>query len=215
MSTPPPRRLYSNNKSSESDLSSCTPPPTSRLPLPHTEISPGPLSFSPGRERRYSHLRQHALLTPPNSAHSDGPYFTFNGTASASSSPISSIPSPGAMSSIIGSGFPGIGELVPVVLAKCERGSNMGFSVTAGGHGGRQTLVKKVWDPRQCIGLQSGDAIVKINGADVQSLSFAQVRRKRVHCSVLVLCVHSQIFLCYSRSKGFCRNTQKKEKLLC
>ncbi|XP_057213008.1 membrane-associated guanylate kinase, WW and PDZ domain-containing protein 2 isoform X3 [Triplophysa rosa] len=177
MSTPPPRRLYSNFKSSESDLSSCTPPPTSRLPLPHTEISPGPLSFSPGRERRYSHLRQHALLTPPNSAHSDGPYFTFNGTASASSSPISSIPSPGAMSSIIGSGFPGNGELVPVVLAKCERGSNMGFSVTAGGHGGRQTLVKKVWDPRQCNGLQSGDAIVKINGADIQSLSFAQVQR--------------------------------------
>ncbi|XP_055024318.2 membrane-associated guanylate kinase, WW and PDZ domain-containing protein 3 isoform X1 [Misgurnus anguillicaudatus] len=177
LSTPPPPRLCSNFKSSESDLSSCTPPPVSRLP--HAEISPGPMSFSPGGGRRYSHLRQpqHALLTPPHSAHSDGPYFTFNGTASASSSPNSSIPSPGAISGIIGSGFPGNGELVPVALAKCERGSNMGFSVTAGGYGGRQTIVKKVWDHRQCNGLQSGDAIVKINGADVQSLSFAQVQR--------------------------------------
>ncbi|XP_058639980.1 membrane-associated guanylate kinase, WW and PDZ domain-containing protein 1 isoform X2 [Onychostoma macrolepis] len=182
LSTPPPLRLHSF-KSSESDLSSSTPPPISRLPLPHNEVSPGPVSFSPGGGRHYSHLRkpQHSLLTPPSSAHSDGPYFTFNGTASASSgSPNSSIPSPGAMSAVIGSGVGGMmgsGELVPVALAKCERGSNMGFSVTAGGHGGRQTLVKKVWDHRQCIGLQPGDAIVKINGADVQSLSFAQVQR--------------------------------------
>ncbi|XP_051525797.1 membrane-associated guanylate kinase, WW and PDZ domain-containing protein 1-like isoform X2 [Myxocyprinus asiaticus] len=183
LSTPPPLRLYSG-KSSESDLFSYTPtPPVSRLPLPHTDLSSGPVSFSPGGGRGYSHLckPQHALLTPPNSAHSDGPYFTFNGTTSASSgSPNSSIPSPGAMSAIIGSGVGGLpagGELVPIALAKCERGSNMGFSVTAGGHGGRQTIVKKVWDHRPCNGLQSGDAIVKINGADVQSLSFAQVQR--------------------------------------
>ncbi|XP_056319110.1 membrane-associated guanylate kinase, WW and PDZ domain-containing protein 1 [Danio aesculapii] len=182
LSTPPPLRLHSF-KSSESDLSSSTPPPISRLPLPHTELSPGPVSFSPGGGRRYSHLRkpQNSMLTPPSSVHSDGPYFTFNGTASASSgSPNSSIPSPGALSAVIGSGVGGMaagGELVPVALAKCERGSNMGFSVTAGGHGGRQTLVKKVWDHRQCNGLQSGDAVVKINGADVQSLSFAQVQR--------------------------------------
>ncbi|XP_051508773.1 membrane-associated guanylate kinase, WW and PDZ domain-containing protein 3-like [Myxocyprinus asiaticus] len=183
LSTPPPLRLYSG-KLSESDLSSYTPtPPVSRLPLLHTEASPGPVCFSPGGRRCYSHLQktQHALLTPPNSAHSDGPYFTFNGTTSASSgSPNSSIPSPGAMSAIIGSGGGGLpagGELVPVALAKCERGSNMGFSVMAGGHGGRQTLVKKVWDHRQCNRLQSGDAIVKINGADIQSLSFAQVQR--------------------------------------
>ncbi|XP_052419046.1 membrane-associated guanylate kinase, WW and PDZ domain-containing protein 3 isoform X2 [Carassius gibelio] len=182
LSTPPPLRLHSF-KSSESDLSSSTPPPISRFPLPHTEVSPGPISFSPGGGRRYSHLHkpQHSLLTPPSSTHSDGPYFTFNGTASASSgSPNSSIPSPGARSAVIGSGVGGMagsGELVPVALAKCERGSNMGFSVTAGGHGGRQTLVKKVWDHRQCTGLQPGDAIVKINGADVQSLSFAQVQR--------------------------------------
>ncbi|XP_042618566.1 membrane-associated guanylate kinase, WW and PDZ domain-containing protein 1-like isoform X5 [Cyprinus carpio] len=182
LSTPPPLRPNSF-KSSESDLSSSTPPPISRLPLLHTEVSPGPVSFSPGGGRHYSHLckPQHSLLTPPSSAHSDGPYFTFNGTASASSGSLnSSIPSPGAMSAVVGSGVGGMaisGELVPVVLAKCERGSNMGFSVTAGGHGGRQTLVKKVWDHRQCIGLQSGDAIVKINGADVQSVSFAQVQR--------------------------------------
>ncbi|XP_039528093.1 membrane-associated guanylate kinase, WW and PDZ domain-containing protein 1 isoform X3 [Pimephales promelas] len=181
LSTPPPLRLNSF-KSSESDLSSSTPPPISRLPLAHTELSPGPVPYSPGGGRRYSHLRkpQNTLLTPPSSTHSDGPYFTFNGTASASSGSPNSIPSPGAMSAVIGSGVGGIaggGELVPVALAKCERGSNMGFSVTAGGHGGRQTLVKKVWDHRQCNGLQSGDAIVKINGADVQSLSFAQVQR--------------------------------------
>uniref|UniRef100_A0A8C1PXG0 MAGI family member, X-linked b n=1 Tax=Cyprinus carpio TaxID=7962 RepID=A0A8C1PXG0_CYPCA len=182
LSTPPHLRPNSF-KSSESDLSSSTPPPISRLPLLHTEVSPGPVSFSPGGGRRYSHLHkpQHSLLTPPSSAHSDGPYFTFNGTASASSGSLnSSITSPGAMSAVVGSGVGGIaisGELVPVVLAKCERGSNIGFSVTAGGHGGRQTLVKKVWDHRQCIGLQSGDAIVKINGADVQSVSFAQVQR--------------------------------------
>lgn len=81
----------------------------------------------------------------------------------------------------------GSGELVPVALAKCERGSNMGFSVTAGGHGGRQTLVKKVWDHRQCNGLQSGDAIVKINGADVQSLSFAQVEKELIVFSLSFL----------------------------
>lgn len=68
----------------------------------------------------------------------------------------------------------------------------MGFSVTAGGHGGRQTLVKKVWDPRQCNGLQSGDAIVKINGADVQSLSFAQVKRweRGVQFEMCYGCIH-------------------------
>uniref|UniRef100_A0A9J7YAI9 MAGI family member, X-linked b n=1 Tax=Cyprinus carpio carpio TaxID=630221 RepID=A0A9J7YAI9_CYPCA len=182
LSTPPPLRPHSF-KSSESDLSSSTPLPISRLPLLHTEVSPGPVSFSPGGGRHYSHLckPQHSLLTPTSSTHSDGPYFTFNGTASASSGSLnSSIPSPGAMSAVNGSGVGGMaisGELVPVVLAKCERGSNMGFSVTAGGHGGRQTLVKKVWDHRQCIGLQPGDSFVKINGADVQSVSFAQVQR--------------------------------------
>ncbi|KAK6308612.1 hypothetical protein J4Q44_G00218830 [Coregonus suidteri] len=70
----------------------------------------------------------------------------------------------------------GGGELVPVPLGRSE-GGGMGFSVTAGGQGGQLALVKRVWDRRQCSSLQPGDAIVKINGADVQSLSFSQVQR--------------------------------------
>lgn len=69
----------------------------------------------------------------------------------------------------------GGGELVPVVLSKCEGEHGLGFSVTAGGVEGSVTVVERVWDRRQCTSLQPGDAIVKINGADVQSLSFAQV----------------------------------------
>lgn len=64
--------------------------------------------------------------------------------------------------------------MVPVALGKSE-GGGMGFSVTAGGQGGQLAVVKRVWDRRQCPSLQAGDAIIKINGADVQSLSFAQV----------------------------------------
>ncbi|XP_036434962.1 membrane-associated guanylate kinase, WW and PDZ domain-containing protein 3 [Colossoma macropomum] len=176
---PSPVRFYST-KSSESDLSSYAPtPPTSRSPLRYTETGSAPSSSSPDGGRRYSQLRkpQRSLLTPPTSAHSDGPYFTFNSGASVSSgSPGSSIPSPGATSG--GSGVrPGGRELVPVALAKCEEGRGMGFSVMAGGHGGRLTMVKRVWDRQQCHGLQPGDIIMKINGADVQSLSFTQVQR--------------------------------------
>lgn len=36
-------------------------------------------------------------------------------------------------------------------------------------------VVRRVWDRRQCPLLQAGDAIMKINGADVQSLNFSQV----------------------------------------
>lgn len=82
------------------------------------------------------------------------------------------------MSLVSGLGVGGGGELVPVALAQCEGGGGMGFSVTAGGQGGRLALVKRVWDRRQCSSLQPGDAIMKINGADVQSLSFAQVLRR-------------------------------------
>ncbi|XP_076847631.1 membrane-associated guanylate kinase, WW and PDZ domain-containing protein 3 isoform X4 [Brachyhypopomus gauderio] len=195
---PSPLRLYSA-KSSESDLSSYMPtPPASCLPLPHTETSPAPSSTSPGRGRHHSQPRQphQSLFTPPTSGQSDGSHFTFNGTASASSdSPGSSVPSPAARSGdgrdrgragsgsrggAGGRGKGGAGELVPVALTKCEEGRGMGFSVTAGGHGGhggRRVLVKRVWDPQQCGGLQPGDAIVKVNGADVQSLSFTQVQR--------------------------------------
>ncbi|KAK1786931.1 hypothetical protein P4O66_017318, partial [Electrophorus voltai] len=196
---PSPLRLYSA-KFSEGDLSSYMPtPPASCVPLHLTETSPTPSSSSPGRGQHYSKPRKpkHSLLTPPTSGHSDGLYFTFNGAASASSgSPGSSIPSPatrsgggrdrgragggsrgGAGGGTRGGtrGGTGAGELVPVALAKCEDGRGMGFSVTAGGHGGRRVLVKRVWDLQQCGGLQPGDAIVKVNGADVQSLSFTQV----------------------------------------
>lgn len=67
------------------------------------------------------------------------------------------------------------GELVPVALAQSEGGRGLGFSVVAGGPGGRTAIVKHVWDRKQCSCLQPGDAVVKINGADVQSLSCAQV----------------------------------------
>ena len=64
--------------------------------------------------------------------------------------------------------------MVPVALAQNEGGRGLGFGVTAGGQGGQLTVVKRVWDRRQCSSLQPGDVIVKINGADIQSLSFAQ-----------------------------------------
>ncbi|XP_072538442.1 membrane-associated guanylate kinase, WW and PDZ domain-containing protein 3 [Salminus brasiliensis] len=178
---PSPLRLYST-KSSESDLSSYAPtPPTSRSPIRHTETGSALISSSPEGGRRYSQFRkpQRPLLTPPTSAHSDGPYFTFNSGASASSgSPGSSIPSPGATSGGGRTGGrTGGKELVPVALAKCEEGRGMGFSMMAGGHGGRMAMVKRVWDRQQCNGLQPGDVITKINGADVQSLSLTQVQR--------------------------------------
>lgn len=57
-----------------------------------------------------------------------------------------------------------------------SEGGGLGFSVTAGGQGGQLAVVRRVWDRRQCPSLQAGDAIMKINGADVQSLSLSQVR---------------------------------------
>lgn len=68
------------------------------------------------------------------------------------------------------------GELVPVALARGE-GGGLGFSVTAGGgRGGQLAVVRRVWDRRRCPSLQTGDTIVKVNGADVQSLSVCQVK---------------------------------------
>lgn len=78
----------------------------------------------------------------------------------------------------LGAGSPGSapgGELVPVALGRSESGG-LGFSVTAGGQGGQLAVVRRVWDRRHCPSLQPGDAIVKINGADVQSFSFSQVK---------------------------------------
>lgn len=110
-----------------------------------------------------SHLPRSAHLFRPRT------YNGFLGNGSPIPSP-SSVSSPGAMS--LGSG----GELVPVALAQTEGDRGLGFSVMAGGPDGRKTVVKRVWDRKQCHPLQPGDAVVKINGADVQSLSFDQVR---------------------------------------
>ncbi|KAK3566072.1 hypothetical protein QTP86_025244, partial [Hemibagrus guttatus] len=199
---PSPLRVYST-KSSDSDLSSYAPsPPLSRLPLPQTESGHASISSSPGGGRRYSNIQngQRSLLTPPTSVHSDGPYFTF-GSAN-SGSPGSSVPSPGGMSN--GGGR----ELVPIALAKCGHDGSLGFSLIAGGQGGRAAVVKRVWDRQQCNGLQPGDTIVKINGADVQSLSFIQVHRileehtKNGEVILLVqrggnstICSHCKLFL--------------------
>ncbi|KAM4610612.1 membrane-associated guanylate kinase, WW and PDZ domain-containing protein 3 [Polymixia lowei] len=178
LSTPPHPLRYGTSKSSESDLSTCT-LPGSRLPVPQSERRP---SSSPGGPRsaqarffrpQVSHLR------PPSTPESPHRGFNgFHGNTSPSGSP-SSMSSPGAMSlgSGIGTGSGSGGELVPVALAQSEGDRGMGFSVTAGGPGGRMAVVKRVWDRKQCNSLQPGDAIVKINGADVQSLSFAQVQR--------------------------------------
>lgn len=176
---PSPLRFYSTKSSDSSDLSSYAPsPPLSRLPLPQAETSRASISSSPSGGRRYTHFQngQRSLLTPPTSIHSDGPYFTFN-----SGSPGSSVPSPGVMSN--GGGR----ELVPIALAKCKQDGSLGFSLMAGGQGGRTAVVKRVWDRQQCNGLQPGDAIAKINGADVQSLSFIQVQRRRVEMSIIIM----------------------------
>ncbi|KAJ8259449.1 hypothetical protein GJAV_G00169390 [Gymnothorax javanicus] len=169
----PPRPLFHTPKSSESDLSAAT-LPVSKLPLPQPEVgsSPG------GAHSRLLQLRPAPLLTAPPP---DAPPCGLNGCSSNSSSggtrggaSPGSVPSPG----VTGGGGAGVGgELVPVALGRSKEGSGMGFSVTAGGQGGRLALVKRVWDRRQCPSLQAGDAIIKINGADVQSLSFAQVQR--------------------------------------
>ncbi|CAG6021773.1 unnamed protein product [Menidia menidia] len=177
LSTPPPHCRYGASKSSESDLSTCT-LQGSRLPLPGSPRRP---SSSPGGPRSaHSHLfsRPHASHhlrpppTPESPHHHRRGYNGFHGNGS----PTSSTSSPGAMS--VGSGFGGFsgGELIPVALAQAEGENGLGFSVTAGSPGGRITVVERVWDRKQCNSLQPGDAIVKINGADVQSLGFAQIQ---------------------------------------
>ncbi|KAM9351021.1 membrane-associated guanylate kinase, WW and PDZ domain-containing protein 3 [Symphorus nematophorus] len=176
LSTPPHPLRYGTSKSSESDLSTCT-LSGSRLPLPQSPRRP---SSSPGGPRS-AHARlfkpQTSHLRPPptpDSPHHRG-FNGFHGNTSPTVSP-SSVSSPGAMSMGSGVGSYSGGELVPVALAQSEGERGLGFSVTNGGPGGRMTIVKRVWDRKQCNSLQPGDAIVKINGADVQSLSFAQVQ---------------------------------------
>lgn len=114
--------------------------------------------------------RLRTLSTPDGPHHRQLNGFHFNSTSPTASA--------NSASTSVGGGVSG-GELVPVVLARSEGDQGLGFSLTAGGPGARMTIVKRVWDRKQCNSLQPGDAIIKINGADIQSLSFAQVRRKK------------------------------------
>uniref|UniRef100_A0A3Q2YVL3 Membrane-associated guanylate kinase, WW and PDZ domain-containing protein 2-like n=1 Tax=Hippocampus comes TaxID=109280 RepID=A0A3Q2YVL3_HIPCM len=169
LSTPQhPLRYGTSIKSSESDLSTCT-LPVSRLPLP---LSPKRPSSSPGGPRS-AHARlfrpQPSHLRPPPTPESPR-HHGFNGLH-GNHSPMAS---PHKMARA-GGGFGG-GELVPVALAQTEADKGLGFSMMGGGPGGGMTVVRRVWDRKQCNTLQPGDAIVKINGADVQSLSLGQVQ---------------------------------------
>ncbi|XP_041129164.1 membrane-associated guanylate kinase, WW and PDZ domain-containing protein 3-like isoform X3 [Polyodon spathula] len=67
------------------------------------------------------------------------------------------------------------GEYIPVPVGRSEQGA--GFTVGGGGPGGGLAVVKRVLDRRQCPALEAGDAIVKVNGANVQSLSFPQLEK--------------------------------------
>lgn len=174
----PPRPFrYGTSKSSESDLSTCT-LAGSRLPL---QQSPGRPMSSPGGPRStHPHLfrpqssRLRTASTTDSSHHRN-----LNGFHGSPASSPNSVSSPGAMSMVGGVGGVSGGELVPVALAQSEGDQGLGFSLTAGGPGARMTIVKRVWDRKQCNSLQPGDAIIKINGADIKSLSFAQVKRTK------------------------------------
>lgn len=175
----PPHPLHQGaSKSSESDLSTCT-FPGSRLPLPQSPRRP---SSSPGGPRSaHPHLfrPQTSRLRTPSSPDGSPHHRHLNGFHASPASSPNSLSSPGATSTLGGlSGVSG-GELVPVALTQREGGRGLGFSLTAGGPGARMSVVKRVWDRKQCPSLQPGDAIIKINGADIKSLSFAQVRRSK------------------------------------
>ncbi|XP_070695919.1 membrane-associated guanylate kinase, WW and PDZ domain-containing protein 3-like [Pempheris klunzingeri] len=196
---------HQSSKSSESDLSTSTLPISSstlpiatssshalaKLPLsqpetgllqsstsPTTANNPTASATPPGVPVQRPPMPQTSIaLTPPR----DVPPCGFNGCPANHQAPSpASRGNPGLVLPLgAGLGSPGSGpggELVPVALGRSESGG-LGFSVTAGGQGGQLAVVRRVWDRRHCPSLQSGDAIVKINGADVQSLSFSQVQR--------------------------------------
>lgn len=113
-------------------------------------------------------------LTPPR----DVPPCGFNGCPANHQAPSQASRGNSGLVLPLSAGSPGStpgGKLVPVALRRSESGG-MGFSVTAGGQGGQLAVVRRVWDRRHCPSLQPGDTIVKINGADVQSHSFSQVK---------------------------------------
>ncbi|XP_039655959.1 membrane-associated guanylate kinase, WW and PDZ domain-containing protein 2 isoform X2 [Perca fluviatilis] len=177
LSTPPHPYRHGTSKSSESDLSTCT-LTGSRLPLPQSPRRPSSSPSGPHSAHSRLFRPQTSHLRPPPTPDSPHHYRGFNGFHGNTSPTASrsSVSSPGAMS--VGSAVGSLsgGELVPVALGRIEGDRGLGFSVTAGGPAGRMTIVKRVWDRKQCNSLQPGDAIVKINGADVQSLSFTQVQ---------------------------------------
>ncbi|CAL9702784.1 unnamed protein product [Knipowitschia caucasica] len=160
---------HQSSKSSESDLSTTT------LPL-----RPSGSSQALGRSSRPNsgpQLPLQMVHTPLNQTLptlTPAPSCGFNGCpANHHHHQAAASPDPGPGSGpVAGAG----GELVPVAVGGCG-GGGLGFSVTAGGHSGQLAVVRRVWDRRNCPGLQAGDTIVKINGADVQSLNFAQVQR--------------------------------------
>ncbi|XP_075882884.1 membrane-associated guanylate kinase, WW and PDZ domain-containing protein 2 isoform X2 [Nelusetta ayraudi] len=194
---------HQSSKSSESDLSTSTLPiasstlpnssssshAVSRLPLSQPEAGLHPKSTGgspttpnnagsgsasstpPGAPVQRPLMPQTSVaLTPPR----DVPPCGFNGCpANHQASPRGN---PGLVLPLGSPGSASGGELVPVPLGRSESGG-LGFSVTAGGPGGQLALVRRVWDRRHCPSLQPGDAIVKINGADVQSFTFSQVQR--------------------------------------
>uniref|UniRef100_A0A3Q2ZKL1 MAGI family member, X-linked a n=2 Tax=Kryptolebias marmoratus TaxID=37003 RepID=A0A3Q2ZKL1_KRYMA len=182
--------LHQSSKSSESDLSTSTLPITSssshtlsKLPLSQpesgllqnsTSTNPPSASTPPSGSVQRPAMPQTTIAV---SSPRDVPPCGFNGCPASHPAPASR-ENPGLVLPL-GPGSPGSApgwELVPVAVGRSDSGG-LGFSVTAGGHRGQQAVVRRVWDRRQCPSLQAGDAIVKINGADVQSLSFAQVQR--------------------------------------
>ena len=200
---------HQSSKSSESDLSTSAFPNSAstssrtlpRLPLSQPEASlpqspPNPTipssssssssSTPPGAPAQRPLMPQTSTaVTPPR----DCPPCGFNGCP-ANHQPSAAAPRGtlglGLPVSVGPAGSPSGGELVPVALGHSERGG-LGFSVTAGGHGGQMVVVRRVWDRRQCPLLQPGDTIVKINGADVQSLNFSQVKQSHRDYNVFML----------------------------
>ncbi|XP_061591676.1 membrane-associated guanylate kinase, WW and PDZ domain-containing protein 3-like isoform X2 [Cololabis saira] len=183
---------HQSSKSSESDLSTSTLPISSssshglsRLPLSHPETglpqnstsNTPPSSATPpcAPVQRPPMPQTSVALTPPR----DVPTCGFNGCPASHQAPSSASRGNPGLVLPLGQGSPGSapgGELVPVALGHSDNGG-LGFSVTAGGLAGQQAVVRRVWDRRQCPSLQAGDAIMKINGADVQNLTFMQVQR--------------------------------------
>ncbi|XP_035377768.1 LOW QUALITY PROTEIN: membrane-associated guanylate kinase, WW and PDZ domain-containing protein 1 [Electrophorus electricus] len=195
---PTPSLAHQSSKSSESDMSS------GALPLPQPEV--GPSTAPPGAPSGQRSLAPQAshVLTPPTEL----PPCGFKGCPAADPRR----PAPGGLATPAGApsvaaGAGAGGELVPVALGRSD-GGGMGFSVTAGGQGGQLALVKRVWDRRQCPSLQPGDAIIKINGADVQNLSFAQVQRvlqEHTRQGEVVLLVYRGGSVCSPVSPNSCK----------